>query len=44
LPSGWSSTTVGGGGLIPDINNDTYPDFVIGDTTGLTPGRIVVFW
>jgi hypothetical protein len=44
LPSGWTSTTAAGGGLIPDINHDGYPDFVLGDTTGLTQGRIVVFW
>ena len=44
VSSGWSSTTINGGGLIPDINNDGYPDFVLGDTTGTIPGRIVVFW
>jgi hypothetical protein len=44
LPTGWSSTTVNSGGLIPDINHDGYPDFMLADTTGATPGRIVVFW
>jgi hypothetical protein len=44
LPTGWSSTTANGGGLIPDINYDGYSDFVLGDTTGTTPGRIVIFW
>jgi len=44
LPTGWSSTAVGSGGLIPDINRDGYPDFVLGDTTGSSPGRVVVFW
>jgi hypothetical protein len=44
LPSTWSSTTVASGGLIPDINHDGYPDFVLADTTGTTPGRVVVFW
>jgi FG-GAP-like repeat/FG-GAP repeat len=44
LPTGWSFTAAASGGLIPDINHDGYPDFVLGDTSGSNPGRIVVFW
>jgi hypothetical protein len=44
LPAPWSSTSVASGGLVPDINNDGIPDFVLGDTTGTSQGRIVIFW
>jgi FG-GAP-like repeat/FG-GAP repeat len=44
MPTGWSGTTNGSRSLIKDINNDGYPDFVLGDVFGTVPGRVAVFW
>jgi hypothetical protein len=44
LPSGWPGVSEAGGGLIPDINNDGYPDFVISGAFGTVPGAVAVFW
>ncbi len=44
MPSGWLGNTNGTRSPIRDINNDTYPDFAIGDVFGTVPGRVGVFW
>ncbi len=44
LPTGWSLTTIGAGGLVPDINGDSYPDFTLSDNPPNSPGRIAIFW
>ncbi len=44
LPSGWSVTTIGSGGLVPDINGDGYSDFTLSDDPVNAPGRIAIFW
>ena len=44
MPTGWAGSTVGSRSLIKDINNDGYPDFVLGDVFGTVPGRVAVFW
>jgi hypothetical protein len=44
LPSGWSLTTIGAGGLVPDVNGDSYPDFTLSDDPPNSPGRIAIFW
>jgi hypothetical protein len=44
VPTGWPGVSESGGALIPDINGDGFPDFVISGVFGSVPGAIAIYW
>ena len=43
VPIGWDFTAPVVT-IVPDINHDLYPDFVISDSVTAVPGKVAVFW
>jgi hypothetical protein len=43
VPTGWTFTSPAAS-LIPDVDGDGHPDFVISNATSAVPGTIAVYW
>jgi hypothetical protein len=43
VPAGWDLTSAAAS-IIPDVDGDGHPDFVITNATSAVPGKVVVYW